>query len=88
MTFKQFVGEGTTGIIGLFNTIVIPVIFALAFAAFIWGVTKYFFIHGADDKERANGRQFILWGLLGLVLLFSIWGVLNILLSTLGIAPK
>lgn len=84
MTFKTFVDS----IISVFNTIVVPVIFAITFAVFIWGLLNYFFIHGDDEKKRAEGRQFAVWGILGLVVVFSIWGLLNILLSTLGIAPK
>lgn len=87
MTFKTFIGSGTTGIIGVLNTIVVPLIFSLAFAAFIWGVVKYFFIHGDEDKSREEGRQFILWGIIGMAVLFSVWGFVNLLLSTLGIAP-
>ncbi|HUY62759.1 MAG TPA: hypothetical protein VMV50_03155 [Candidatus Paceibacterota bacterium] len=87
MTFAQFVGSGSTGIIGAINTVIVPLIFGLAFAYFIWGVVKYFFINGGDERSRIEGRQFVLWGVLAMALIFSIWGVLNILLSTLGIAP-
>ncbi len=90
MTFAQFVGQGgqnSSGVIGALNSIVVPVIITLAFLVFIWGVIKYFFINGDNEEQRAEGRSFILWGLLGLVLIFAIWGVVRILLSTLGIAP-
>ncbi len=86
MTFAQFVGDGNSGIIGAMSTAVVPVIFAFAFAAFVWGVMRYFFINGGDETKRAEGRQFVLWGILGLVVLFSVWALVNILLSTLGIA--
>lgn len=87
MTFKAFIGSGTTGIIGIINTIIVPTIFALAFLVFIYGVVKYFFLQGDEDTKREEGRQFILWGLLGMVVLFSVWGLVNMLLSTLGFAP-
>ena len=87
MTFAQFVGSGSTGIIGVLNTIVVPVIFSLAFLVFIWGVVSHFFLYGGNETKREEGRQFILWGVIGMVLLFSVWGIVNILLSTLGIAP-
>ena len=87
MTFAQFVGSGSTGIIGALNTIVVPLIFAFAFAAFIWGVVNYFFFHGDDETRRGEGRQFIFWGILGMVVLLSVWGLVRLLLSTLGIAP-
>lgn len=88
MTFAQFVGRnGAEGIIGAINTVVVPFIIALAFFVFIWGVINYFFLHSDDETKRAEGRQFILWGLIGMVMLFSVWGFVNIMLSTLGIAP-
>ncbi len=83
MKFSGYVN----GIIGLLNTVVVPVIFALAFAAFVWGVVKYLFIHGNDEAKRAEGRLFILWGVIGMAVLFSVWGFVNLLLSTLGFAP-
>ena len=92
MTFAQFVGNGSgpnggTGLIGALNQVVVPVIFALAFLVFIWGVAKYFFLSGDNDAGRETGRAFIFWGLIGMVVLFSVWGFVSLLLSTLGIAP-
>jgi hypothetical protein len=87
MTFKQFIGSGDTGIIGIINTVMVPVIFALAFLVFIWGVFQ-FVVNAGDETKRTEGRQFILWGLLGIVVLFSVWGFVNLLLSTLGIMPS
>jgi hypothetical protein len=87
MTFAQFVGSGSIGLIGALNTVVVPVIFALAFVVFVWGVAKYFFFSVGDEEARSKGRQFILWGILGMVVLFSVWGFVNLLLSTLGLTP-
>ena len=89
MTFAQFVGVDSTGhltgsgIIGVLNTVVVPVIFAFAFAAFIWGIVNYFF----HEEKREEARNFALWGILGMVVLFSVWGFVNLMLSTLGISP-
>ncbi|MFA5942284.1 MAG: hypothetical protein WC798_01275 [Candidatus Paceibacterota bacterium] len=88
MTFAQFIGDGSTGIIGVINTIVVPTIGAFIFAAFVWGVVRYFFLNNdGDTKKIAEGRDFILWGALGMAVFFSVWGLVNLLLSTLGIAP-
>ena len=87
VTFKNFIGSGSSGVVGLLNTIVVPLIFALAFAVFLWGMLNYFFLNGGSDTKREEGRQFALWGILGMVVLFSVWGLVNILLSTLGFAP-
>ena len=87
MTFKDFVGSGSTGIIGLINAVVIPIIFTLAFVVFIWGIVNAFIIHGADGTAQTKGRNMALWGLIGMVALFSIWSIVAMLLSTLGISP-
>jgi zinc transporter ZupT len=83
MTFATWV----TGIVGAINTVVIPLILALAALAFLWGVVNYFFLHSGEEDKRVEARQFVIWGLLGIVVLFSVWGLVNLLLSTLGIAP-
>lgn len=82
MTFADYVN----GIIGLGNTVVVPLIFAVAVAAYLFGIFKYFILNGGNEEGRTKGRQFAVWGLLGIVVLFSVWGLVNILLSTLGVA--
>lgn len=86
ISFKNFIGGGSEGVIGVLNTIVVPVILAFAFAAFVWGVVKYLFLHGEDEGKRKEGQQFIFWSIIGLAVLFSVWGFVNLMLSTLGFA--
>ena len=87
-TFKDWIAS----FISFVNIAVVPVIFALAMIVFIWGVVDYFFLRPAsrasysDRGGYGEGRQFILWGIVGIVVLFSVWGIVNLLLSTLGIA--
>jgi len=70
-------------IIGVINNLLVPVLIAIAFIVFLWGVYKYF-IYGADsDTEREKGRQFVLWGIIGFVIITAIWGVVNIVKDTL-----
>ena len=87
VTFKNFVGSGTSGVVGVINTVVIPVVFALVFLVFIWGVVNAFFLNSANETKRAEGRSLAFWGIFGMVILFSVWGIVYLLLSTLGIAP-
>lgn len=84
VTFKDFIG----GIVGIINTVVVPLIGSLIFLVFVWGVVKYFFFNNNGDTAKLKeGRDFIFWGILGMVVFFSVWGFVNLLLSTLGIAP-
>jgi Ca2+/Na+ antiporter len=88
MTFKTLIGSGSSGLVGIINTVIVPIIFACAFVVLVWGVVSYFFIHGSDEAKRAEGRKFILWGIIGMVILLSVWGFVNLVLSTLGIMPR
>jgi hypothetical protein len=66
------------------NGYVVPLIFAVAFVVFIWGVFQYFIAGGASDEGREKGRQFIMYGIIGFVLMFSIWGIVSVLYYSLG----
>lgn len=57
---------------------------ALAVFMVIFGIFK-FIIHADDETERAKGRWAILWGIVGLFLMFSIWGLVYLLVNTFGL---
>lgn len=79
-TFAQVVD---TGIVPFFDNTVIPLLYAIMFLFFIFGVFRYFFTGG--DENRQKGRVFVIWSLVGMVAVFSVWGVVNLLLSTLSV---
>lgn len=64
------------------NVYVVPIIFAIAFLVFLWGVFQYFIAGGADESKRSEGKNFVMWGLIGFVLMFSLWGIVNLLIGT------
>lgn len=65
-------------------TSIIPLIFALATVVFIWGVVQYV-INDGEEAKKEKGRQFIVWGLIGLVVMISVWGLVKIVGSTFNI---
>jgi hypothetical protein len=67
---------------GIVNPIIV-ILSALAFAWFMYGVTR-FVIMKDNDQERANGKKHIVFGILALVIIFSIWGILNVLGGAVG----
>lgn len=69
----------STGIIGLINNVAVPLLFAVAFIVFIWGVFTYFIAGGADEEKRETGKSLMLWGIIGFFLMVSVWGLVNIL---------
>ncbi len=62
---------------------IIPTMFTLAFLFFLWGILK--FMMAADIKGRDEGKKFISWGIVGLFVMISVWGIIKIVSNTLGI---
>lgn len=72
-------------VIQLINNVFVPVIFAIAFIVFLYGVARtYIFSHG-EPGEVEEGHKIILWSLIGFFVMLSIWGLVNVLSSTLGL---
>ncbi|MFM2330895.1 MAG: hypothetical protein RLZZ26_402 [Candidatus Parcubacteria bacterium] len=59
---------------------------AAAFVLFIWGVFE-FILHADDEGKREEGRKAIMWGLIGLVIIFGAYGIINLALGTFGLKP-
>jgi Kef-type K+ transport system membrane component KefB len=77
----------SSSIIMLINTVLVPVLFAIAFLYFIYGVYKYFILGAANDKERENGRSFVLWSVIGFAVILSVWGLVAVVGNTFGFTP-
>lgn len=78
-----------TWFLGLINGILVPLVFALAFILFLFGVFKFFFSSGAKAEDnRKEGKKFILWGVIAFVVMISLWGIVNLLVSTLNLKSK
>lgn len=79
MTFAQFID---IRIIDVINGTIIPGIFTLAFLAFLWGVSRYIFAgEGKDDIEK--GRQIMIWGIIIIAIMMSLWGILRVFKYTI-----
>ena len=54
----------------------IPIAFALCLLYFFWGIAQY--IRGAgDEKAVEEGRRIMVWGVVALFIVFSIWGIIG-----------
>ncbi|MFZ2253086.1 MAG: hypothetical protein WAW13_02825 [Minisyncoccia bacterium] len=68
-----------TGIIGK----LILLIFALTFLAFMWGVIKGWVIQGGNEEGIESGKKVVFAGIVGFVVMVSVWGILKMLQSSL-----
>ncbi|MDQ3245000.1 MAG: pilin [bacterium] len=68
----------------------IGLMFAVALVFFFYGVVE--FLWNADNEEaRTMGKKHMLWGIVGLFIMMSVWGILQLVLDTLdikGINPE
>ena len=71
-------------LVTLIDTFFIPLFFAVAFLLFIWGVFLYFILGAGNDEKRKEGRSFVVYGIIGFVIMVSLWGIVALLTSTLG----
>src|SRR3989338_3978548 len=70
-------------IINIINTVLVPVLFAVAFIVFLYGAFKTFIIGANSEEVKEEGKNLMLWGLIGFFVMVSIWGLVNILTGTL-----
>lgn len=63
----------------------IPIVVGLAVLFFFWGVALYVFRAG-DEKQAKEGKSIMIYGVIALFVMFSIWGIIKFIGGNLGIA--
>ena len=59
-------------------------LFAVATIVFAWGMIK--FIVGAEDPTtRKEGKDAILWGVVGMFIMMGVYGIIRVVLNTFNI---
>lgn len=77
-----YIGET---IIYVINDILVPVLFAVSFMVFLYGVAKTYIWSGGETENVEKGHKIILWGLIGFVIMVSLWGLVNAVSNTFGL---
>src|SRR5437016_873180 len=71
-------------VINVINNILVPVLFAVAFIVFLWGAFKTFILGANEEEVKEEGKNLMLYGLIGFFVMISIWGLVNILTGTVN----
>ncbi|OGF83019.1 hypothetical protein A3B18_02385 [Candidatus Giovannonibacteria bacterium RIFCSPLOWO2_01_FULL_46_13] len=58
---------------------IVLLLFALATILFLWGVVE-FIANRDNEEERDKGKQHMLWGIIGLVIMFGANGIIWVLI--------
>lgn len=65
--------------VGFLSTLV-PVIIGLGLVVFLWGLTR-FISAGGDEKRIQEGKDMMVYGIIGLFVMVSIYTIVSILFS-------
>jgi hypothetical protein len=63
---------------------IILLLFSIAFLVFFLGILK-FINSEAGGKDRDKGKERIMYGLIGMFIMFSAYGLIHLIISTFGI---
>ncbi len=82
--------KGTTdflkGVRDIMN-LIIPIMAGVAVIYFFWGVGQ-FILQAGDPKAREEGKQQMLWGVIALFVIFSIFGIISFIGNATGISQN
>lgn len=62
-------------------------LFALAVMYFLYGVLN-FFINSEDEEARTTGKSHMFWGVVGIAIMISVWGILRLVVNSLGVSDQ
>jgi hypothetical protein len=86
-----FVGPPQNGLSGFIEELyyyltadIIPILIAIATVVFLWGVIKYVAAGGDEDKVR-EGRNMMMFGVISLAVMISMWGLVALIVKTINI---
>lgn len=66
---------------------IIMLLFAVAVLVFLYGVFTY--IRQSDSEDgRATGARHILSGVFGMFIMISVFGIINLILNSIGVSPN
>lgn len=79
------VGLASTVII-VINSVLVPLLFAVSFIVFLYGIAKAYILAPGDEEAVKSGHKILLWGLIGFAVMVSVWGIVNVVVATFGLA--
>ncbi len=75
---------------GILNTVgqligaATPIVVALALVYFFWGLGQFIF-NSSDEAKRKEAISIMIYGIIALFVMVSIWGIINVLQTTFNV---
>ncbi|MFA7302187.1 MAG: hypothetical protein WC030_00345 [Candidatus Paceibacterota bacterium] len=73
-------------ILYIINSVLVPVLFAVAFIFFLYGIAQAYIFSKGDADKVSEGHRLVLWGVVAFAIMISIWGLVNIVANTFGLS--
>lgn len=67
-------------------SLAIPITAGLALVYFFYGIAK-FITHAGDEGAQVEAKNVMLWGIIALFVIVSIWGIVHFIQDNIGIRP-
>ena len=86
---QQTAAQGLLGTLALANRILnglVGLLILVAILAFFWGLIKYLFSGGGEDKSE--GLKMMFYGVIAIFVMVSIWGIIRLLQNTFGVTKN
>lgn len=90
-TLPMFAFAATRDLNGLIELVIgylnkaLALLMGLAVVIFIWYIIKYFI---TPNDKRTEAAQYLLWSVIGFFVIFSMWGLVNILIGTFDLGSN
>jgi predicted membrane channel-forming protein YqfA (hemolysin III family) len=82
---QQSIQNFVSGTLTTFLNSLIPLLITVGVIYFIYGVITYVI---ADDEEaKGSGKNRMLWGLIGMFVIVTFWGLISVIQNTLQVQP-
>ena len=69
-----------------FVQVATPIIIGLAMLFFLYGLMKFILAAG-DEEKRTAGKQIMIWGIVALFIMVSVWGLVQLIGTNVGVNP-
>jgi len=79
----QNIGDVLCRIGSILNS-VIPILIVLGVVYFVWGVVSY--VMASEEEAKKKGRDRMIYGIIGLVVIVGMWGLVSIVTNTFGLS--
>jgi len=60
----------------------IPILISISVIVFVWGVFRYVI---AEGEDKARSRNVMMYGIIGLFVMVSVWGLVRVVYNTFGL---